>query len=198
MKFGLSILTLILLCAVAQAQQIATTAEGKKVVLNADGTWKYAGANEPNSSASIALQAGLVFNPGDVKILARVTFYLLDGSLDNILESAGLQPIGRYNTDRPIRERLMNDYVSAATLGAYPEEWRFVAAANKIIQAHIVKSVTTDFAGKAAIETVPAGNYYVMGLSNIPRSYALWNLKCELKPGENSITLDQGNAVIVF
>jgi hypothetical protein len=196
MKFGLSIFTLILLCAVAQAQQIATTAEGKKVVLNADGTWKYAGANEPNSSASIALQAGLVL-PGEVKLLARVTFYLLDDSLDNILESAGLQPFNRYNTDRPIRERLLTDYVSAATLGRYPEEGRFVAAANKIIQAHIVKSMTTDFAGKAAIEA-PAGNYYVMGLSNIPRRYALWNLKCALKPGENSITLDQDNAVIVF
>lgn len=34
-------LTLLLIATAALAQQTATTAEGKKVILNADGTWKY-------------------------------------------------------------------------------------------------------------------------------------------------------------
>jgi hypothetical protein len=63
------------------------------------------------------------------------------------------------------------------------------------IKPHIVQSITTDLTGKGTFERVAAGTYYLMGVMKTPRGHATWNLKVDLKPGNNSVTLDQNNAV---
>src|SRR5439155_10501555 len=60
----------------------------------------------------------------------------------------------------------------------------------------VVQSVTTDFQGKARFTNVPAGTYYLFGYSNVGSSGAVWNLKTDVKSGENAIILDNRNATI--
>src|SRR5437899_5978511 len=72
--------------------QTATTEDGKSVVLSSDSTWKYASetreaeTSSPDASTRpkgransvLSFETGLVFKSGDVKPVARATFYLLD------------------------------------------------------------------------------------------------------------------------
>src|SRR5215470_555172 len=74
MKFSLLVCLLILCPIIVQAQIKATTEDGKKVVLNADGTWKYAQAPP---SITLKIEAGLVYSAGPVPV-ARAVFNLLD------------------------------------------------------------------------------------------------------------------------
>ena len=88
------------------------------------------------------------------------------------------------------------------------------------MKPHIVQSTKTDFSGKANFKPVAAGTYYLMGL--VRRQYAYvreigqgeypktdsgqrrgttsgrldWNVKIDLKPGQNFVTLDQDNAYL--
>src|SRR5438552_1880647 len=70
--------------------QTATTKEGRTVILKSDGTWEYEKDNVPTSTtktpsvrkdATLSFEAGLVYKSGDVKPVARTTFYLLDNEL---------------------------------------------------------------------------------------------------------------------
>jgi hypothetical protein len=63
------------------------------------------------------------------------------------------------------------------------------------VKPHIVKTVTTDFTGKATFDTVAPGTYYLMAVASTPQSYAMWNMRLELKPGPFAVSLDQNNAI---
>ena len=66
------------------------------------------------------------------------------------------------------------------------------------MRPHIVATVTTDFNGKGQFSAVPAGTYYLMGIGQLYKQVVLWNLKVDLNAGQNSVTLDQNNASVVF
>src|SRR5262245_46985979 len=74
-QFILALCALILFTSAALAQQTAVTSDGKKVVLNADGTWKFA---EPTSGVTLKIEAGIAHKTGDLQPMARATFYLLE------------------------------------------------------------------------------------------------------------------------
>ena len=64
---------------------------------------------------------------------------------------------------------------------------------------HILQTITTDFGGKASFQPVATGTYYLMGVTETPSGgWAVWNLRVDLKPGQNSVTLDQNNAAHAF
>jgi hypothetical protein len=197
MKFSLLVFTLTLLSLTAYAQQTATTQDGRKVILNSDGTWKFAGPRKPKNSASVTIQAGVVYKTGDVNPVARETFYLLDDSLGAILEGAGLRPT-RPDKNQSLQDQLMTSYVYAICYGQYPFETRFLEDAQKVIAPHLIKSGQTDFAGKAVIDAIAPGVYFVMGIAKTRGGFAVWNERCEARAGENSLTLDQNNAIIAF
>jgi hypothetical protein len=73
-----AICALFLLSAAAYAQTIATTTDGRKVILNSDGAWKY--ADNAASSVTLKIEAGIVYKTGGPQPVARTTFYLLDGN----------------------------------------------------------------------------------------------------------------------
>jgi len=186
--------------------QTATTEAGRRVILKSDGTWQYAPVDsavsatshatpsaEGGANSTLFIEAGLVYKSGDVKPVARTTFHLLDTSLANILESAGLEAQDTLRDG--VDER---DYVSTYGLRTlYPDE-EFYPKATEAISSHIVQSATTDFSGKAKFAPVPAGIYYVMAVHATARGFAAWNLKIELKDGENVLTLDQNNATVAL
>jgi hypothetical protein len=151
-------------------------------------TGKKIGDNQTSIDAVLSIQAGIVYKMGGAQPVARVQFYLLDQSLEVILQSAGLQSDNRIG--------LIATYGLASK---YPSQYRgFYERAQTAIQQHIVRSVTTDFNGLAQFEPISAGTYYVMGMSGTRGGFAIWNVPVNLPPGQSSIILDQNNAATSF
>lgn len=184
--------------------QTATTADGRKVVLKSDGTWEYANdaaaertapAEPAKENGVLSLEAGLVYRSGDVKPVARTEFHLLDQDLVKILEDAGVKPKEGSLLARTAAQGNMNfAFALAAKYNSLPDNQPFYLAAMEAIKPHILKTVTTDFSGKANFEAVPAGTYHLMGLASTPRGFAFWSMPVEIKAGQTSIVLDQNNA----
>lgn len=187
--------------------QTAITKDGRTVILKSDGTWEYT-SDPPNpttpspsaplpseQNSVLSLEAGLVYKSGDTKPVARTTFYLLDDELGKILREAGLQPEASHQRIyNDVDRALVSTFASSIKFRILPQYQAFYPAAMEALKPHIIQSVTTDFGGKASFEPVPPKVYYLMGFNETPRGYAIWNLKVDLKPGQNSVTLDQNNA----
>lgn len=188
----------------AVTTQTATTEDGRRVILSSNGTWRYAdeGASSSNVKAPsgrknsvLAVEAGLVYKSGDVKPVARTEFYLLDDHLGKILQQAGLEPERMSSNDgRDPAESLVFSYGLATVYSSLPDQQAFFLKAQEAIKPHIIETVTTDFGGKAQFSSVAAGTYYLMGVARTPNGMALWNLRVDMKAGQNSVTLDQNNA----
>lgn len=184
--------------------QIATTDEGRKVILRSNLTWQYAAKEdlpptpkvETKVESTLSFDTGIVFRSGDVKPVARTKFYLLDNSLVQILY--GMKD-GEGQTATNPRSIYVN-YVFGIELGSTMES--FLITYNNIVtllNPHIIQSVTTDFGGKATFKQVPPGRYYVLGYTKVGsqvmgKGSIVWDVKVDLSPGNNSLTLDQNNA----
>lgn len=205
------------------AKQIAAPKEGQTVVLKSDGTLDFGKETENSIAATthrageenstLAFETGFVFASGDVKPIARTTFYLLDEDLVKILKEAGLQIPQSFPRKSVNAEwDLLN--IFSMSLNSSHESFAEFHAAAAALKPHIVQSVKTNFDGKALFKPVAAGTYYLMGL--VRRSYndphvgqqqnpwgntmgrIDWNVKVELKPGYNVVTLDQDNASLIL
>ena len=186
--------------------QTAITKDGRTVILKSDGTWVYSNEKSPeNTSATVApikteqtstlsFETGLVMKSGDVKPVARGTFYLLDNNLENILRSSGFQASG----GSPILATFALKYVSRQLELLRGSSSTVFDRAMESVKPHIVANTTTDFSGKGQFSSVAPGTYYLMHVSEIGRNVVLWNLKVDLKPGQNSVTLDQNNTAEAF
>lgn len=169
-RFSLLIWALALLSCSAYAQQPVTaaiTTDGKKVLLNADGTWKYA---EAPSGTTLRIEAGLVYKTGGPEPVARVTFYLLD----------------TFPLDELDKRGVATEFI--ATCGAEPE------SANELVGRHVVYKVITGFDGKAELTSIKPGRYWLFGGARTRRGCALWSHPLDLTKDQN-VTLDQHNAV---
>jgi hypothetical protein len=62
---------------------------------------------------------------------------------------------------------------------------------------HVVAATRSDAGGKAAFPGVAPGTYYLVGTTGSNDQPILWNLKVQLKAGDNTMILDQGNAVLI-
>jgi hypothetical protein len=60
-----------------------------------------------------------------------------------------------------------------------------------------VSGARADASGKAQLPGVPPGTYYFFCLGGYNNQLLKWDFPIQLKPGTNSVTLDQHNAVLV-
>lgn len=167
------------------------------------------------AKATINLQAGLVYQQTGPEMLARITFYLLDDDLISILQNAGIGPSLTELTKE------MNEINSKIDASATAEN-RELAAKIRIknpnlryplleilrstdvdklgdaLRPHIRTTIKTDFKGGAQIFDFVPGTYYVYGFAQTHDEYggAAWNLKVEIKAGQNDLILDQSNMVV--
>lgn len=179
MKFSLPLCAFVLLCGSAYAQQTATTADGKRVVLKDDHTWQYADAS--SSGVSLKIEAGIAYKLGGVQPVARTAFVLLDAN--PIPELVKLPPAytrGLANAAEEMALRCGKDMPDAMA----------------VIQKHTRYSVTTGFDGKAEFAGVRPGKYWVFGATETRSGCAFWLREIELTKSEN-MALDQNNAVMV-
>ena len=184
--------------------QTAVTRDGRTVILKNDGTWEYQqNALTPKAPTTskqtgvLSIEAGLVFQSGDVKPVARTTFYLLNADLAQILREAGIKPTDKLSESaEPTDNDFVLSFAFANRYAALDKYQAFLPAALATIKPHIVQSVTTDFTGKAVFEPVPEGVYYLVGVATPAKAIVAWNLKVNVKAGQSSITLDQNNAEV--
>lgn len=165
-----------------------------------------------SNQAVVSIEAALVFKSGDVKPVARTEFLLLDKNFEAILKesdfAAELPPdlkelLGKLSQESPLKSFALIVKGTQMKMDLPQLQERKVvinAALTKTLTAtksHIVSHTTTDFQGKAQFKDVQPGEYYLFGYSSAGESIAVWNIKTEVKSGQNSITLDQNNAKVL-
>jgi hypothetical protein len=185
-----------------ETTQSAKTDDGRVVILRSNGTWEYDKNAKPTptpnnvmveETGTLSFDTGLVMKSGDVKPVARATFYLLNQDLVIILAVAGLQelPSSWLTTFARKYASRESDQFRGAEVYTY---FKAMAA----VKPHIVATATTDFGGKGQFTAVKPGTYYLMNVTEIGSNVVLWNLEVKVKAGQNSVTLDQNNAAETF
>jgi hypothetical protein len=67
----------------------------------------------------------------------------------------------------------------------------------RALQAYTVGIATTDANGRAQTPTLPAGRYWVLSDTKVGNKRMMWNEPVDLKAGDQSVVLDQSNAMPV-
>jgi hypothetical protein len=130
-----------------------------------------------------AVLALSVFPPqsGAANPLAAHALFLLKDSFNNVLMKSGLQA--------PAGKTPMQGWDLACQKAA-PQ----CAQALTGLQPYMAGVVRIDLSGKATFLGVPAGSYYVFGTTHAKHLALSWDVRVDLKPGTNSLVLDQTNA----
>jgi hypothetical protein len=135
----------------------------------------------PGSSASLTVSSGFAAAPGAPNPLAGHVIALLKEDLESILRKSGI----------PIPP-------GASAARAWKEECQKGMAECKHMlsdmSAYSAANVKADPNGKAIFPAVAAGTYYLYSVTQFNNQFVLYNLKVDLKPGANAITLDPTNA----
>jgi len=132
-------------------------------------------------TAVLAIASGFPQEAGKANPVGNHGFYLLKDPVDAALTKGGFQPpVGL----SPISG--MNAVCTKQT----PECQKAVAA----IIADSATAVKSGPDGKAAFPAVLPGIYYVFGMGQHQGKPLLWNVRVQIKAGDNSVTLDERNA----
>lgn len=132
----------------------------------------------PLGNATLSIISGL---PGTPNPLAGHPYVLLRDSYANALAKSGV----------------------AVPAGVSPYKYAGIACGNRTpdcqkindaIKANAASAVRADANGGATFPGVPPGTYYLMISARYNNQALVWGQIVELKPGANSVTLDQGNA----
>jgi hypothetical protein len=65
------------------------------------------------------------------------------------------------------------------------------------VKADAASAVRADANGAGTFPGVPPGTYYLMISARYNNQGLVWGQAVQLKPGANSLTLDQNNAVVI-
>ena len=138
----------------------------------------------PTGNAVLSVTSGLSAQPGGQNPLAGHTFVLMNQSYEAVLAGAGIQA--------PPGVSPVKGYLAACT-NRQPACQAGIAATN----SSTVSGARADASGKAQLPGVPPGTYYFFCLGAYNKQLFEWDFQVQLKPGANSVTLDQHNAVAV-
>lgn len=64
-------------------------------------------------------------------------------------------------------------------------------------QGIFIEGAKMDASGKTIFPAVPPGSYYVLGQGVANKQHLVWDVKVELKPGANSLILDERNITLI-
>ncbi len=151
-------------------------------------------SSKPTTKAKggmLSIEAAIVYSYGGVQPVARTEFMLFVENPDVLLaEISKPDENGRQlNTTNLFGSVGGNIYVNGRG-----DEGQ--VAYKHLIQKR-VQSVTTDFTGKATFKPVIPGQYYIFGVTATRGGVAVWNIPIQIEIGENSLTVDQNNAVSI-
>jgi hypothetical protein len=132
-------------------------------------------------TAVLAIASGFPQKAGQPNPVGNHGFYLLKDPVDTALTKGGFQPPTSLS---PING--MNLVCTKQT----PDCQKAVAA----IIADSATAVKSGPDGKAVFPAVLPGVYYVFGMGQHQGKPLLWNVRVQIKAGDNSVTLDDRNA----
>ena len=118
---------------------------------------------------------------GPVNSLAMHPMFLLKNSFSEVLLRSGMQP--------PPGKTPIQGW-DLACQKSLPQ----CAQALTGLQSYMAAVVKFDASGKATFLGVPPGSYYLFGTTHANHLAPSWELRVDLKPGANSLVLDQKNA----
>ncbi len=174
--------------------------DGREVILHRNGTWEFSGEQTglvkviPSKTVVLNLEVGVVMQSGDAKPVARTEFYLMDGDPSEILAARGITRIDEYRNTKPVTA---NDVGLAILYSSLEDEQKLLGNAMPVLKQHTIKLLETDFSGKASVNDVPIGKYYLFGATSVGKSKIIWNFPVDITL-DIKVTLDQNNAVQVF
>jgi len=135
-------------------------------------------------NALLSITSGFAAQPGAPNPLAGHPYILLRESFATMLAKAGVQvPAGV----SPYQ------YMGYACGNRLPDCQKISAAVN----ANAASAVRADATGRATFPGVTEGTYYLMISARYNNQALVWDMPVHLKPGSNSLTLDQANASIL-
>ena len=143
-----------------------------------------ANSNVGGTSAVLALASGLPTPAGGKNALVGHTFGLSREDFATVLTKAGLHP--------PAGTSVVASWLQACKSGSPVCRQGF----NAMGAASIV-TVSFDAAGKAVFPAEATGTYYVFGSTRYGNGHLLWDVRVELKPGGQTLTLTERNAMPV-
>lgn len=155
---------------------------------------------EKPAHRNIPIKVAIIYNLGGAQAVAREDFYLLkkdaikiwqDGGLmnDPVLSDEKIKELKARGSD--IEDKLFRFHFlldRSRLLNKQPSKF------GEAIKPYIVKTVTTDFEGKATFESVPEGTYYIHGVTETRSGYAVWSYKISTNASK-TVLLDNKNAV---
>jgi hypothetical protein len=146
------------------------------------------------AKGNLQLEAGLLFESGDVKPVGRATFYLLKENAEKLLLTQ--EHLNIFNQEARYKEKSVADWgmysavISLSSDGITPIT---TTALKKAINDATIASETTGFDGKTTFTNIPTGDYYLFGTYRLNNSSTYWNLPVSIKAGANKIILDNNN-----
>ncbi len=138
--------------------------------------------NAPLGNATLSITSGLPLQPGAPNALAGRPYVLLRESYADALVKGGITvPSGT------------SPYMFVAN-ACGPNRTPDCPKINAAISASAISAPRADANGSVILPGVPPGTYYLMISTRYNNQGYAWGQAIQLKPGANSITLDQKNA----
>ena len=135
----------------------------------------------PLGNSTLSIVSGFPAQTGAPNPLAGRPYVILRDSYANALAKGGVSvPPGM----APYK------YVGTICVSRTPDCQKILAAFN----ANAASAVWADANGAGTLPGVPPGNYYLMISTRYNNQMLFWGQAVQLKPGPNSLTLDQSNA----
>ena len=134
------------------------------------------------TSAVLALASGLATPAGGKNALVGHTFVLSREDFATVLTKAGFRP--------PAGTPVIAGWAQACKSGS-----PVCQQGLKAMGAASLKAVTLDPSGKANFPEMPPGVYYLFGSTRYGSGALLWNLRIDLKPSGQTLTLNERNAM---
>jgi hypothetical protein len=136
--------------------------------------------NLPPDKGSVRIAAKIVSQSGSPLAVKNEKFYLLDKSLEDILDDAGLEAIDGNSLTNSLGLAVM-----------YPDRYGdFRQKAMAAINEKIEYSGTTDATGTANMSGVEPGGYYLFGVTKTGKGFAMWSSPVSINVGENLMDLE--------
>jgi hypothetical protein len=133
----------------------------------------------PPTKGNVSIAAKTVSQNGTPVAVRNEKFYLLDKSLEEILDDAGLEPIEGNSLTNSLGLAVM-----------FPDRYGdFRQKAMAAINSKIEYSGTTDGTGTAKLSGVEPGSYYLFGVTKTGKGFAMWSSPVSVNVGDNVMDL---------
>lgn len=135
----------------------------------------------------VSIDAKITTPKGVIQNVRAEKFYLLDKSLDTILDEADLEPI---------EGQTLTNSLGLAVL--YPGRYGdFNRAALNAVKKHIKYNMLTDSSGKASVKDVTPNSYYLFGVTKAGNAFAVWDAPVTIQAGQNILNLSPQALTVV-